>query len=558
MRLVALTFALLWSTPAFAADPYANLHPYSGEIHQHSGTINSLATQYAERSTDAITAFADGGGPPYKVVVTSNGHPLANNEGVTISATTNYDGSYEITNVGVNDFEITHSWDGNDATGTWVHNGDPRDYPTGHEAACVAHSFGHPLRVYTDAFDNGLDWVNISHHTNVISLSSANVTALLAVASGDYSELGNGDTWHFCTAPKLGLEMEAFTCTHEAGDGVTELDWMYEQAELAMVARPGKLAMVGGEWTVSQGHKVFASSVDDPLPTICSHQSGTYFCDNEVGLYKVLREYNVGAMLAHPCSDGSGITSFLSMDYPVGDGIDPRVLYSYGIKATGTYTPSPSNCLKPVQVTTKNNDKNAAYFNALDMGYNLYPSSDSDSHHVPASATSTCTGNSSTPGDNERTVVWARDLTFADIQDAMRARRAYWSRVGTAVARVWAYDELAGADTASPDAIMGGFVQSANTDFAMEATVSSDGATFTDMEVWYNGSKVLDDTDADITCTASLCTLSAHEFGTSIDGWWLLVVISATNYEVVTAPIWVNRTRADFLGAPAIQTDIVP
>ena len=68
-------------------------------------------------STGAITAYAGPNGG--QVTVTSNGHGLSEGDIITISGSTNYNNIYEITNVGVNDFEITAVWAGDDAAGTW-------------------------------------------------------------------------------------------------------------------------------------------------------------------------------------------------------------------------------------------------------------------------------------------------------------------------------------------------------------------------------------------------------------------------------------------------------
>ena len=90
---------LLYGAPGLVAG--SNLNGFTG--------VNS--------STGAITIFADAG--LGQVTVTSNGHGLSNDYMVTIDGTTNYDGRYSITNIQTNTFEITHSWDGNDATGNF-------------------------------------------------------------------------------------------------------------------------------------------------------------------------------------------------------------------------------------------------------------------------------------------------------------------------------------------------------------------------------------------------------------------------------------------------------
>lgn len=77
--------------------------------------VNGIA--FNAGSSGAISAYAgpDGG----QVTVTSNGHGLSEGDIITISGSTNYNGIYEITNVGVNDFEITAAWAGDDGASTW-------------------------------------------------------------------------------------------------------------------------------------------------------------------------------------------------------------------------------------------------------------------------------------------------------------------------------------------------------------------------------------------------------------------------------------------------------
>ena len=65
----------------------------------------------------AITAFTDPGGG--QVQITSVNHGCLANMYVRITGTTHYDGEYQAANIGTNTFRITHSWDGDDATGQW-------------------------------------------------------------------------------------------------------------------------------------------------------------------------------------------------------------------------------------------------------------------------------------------------------------------------------------------------------------------------------------------------------------------------------------------------------
>lgn len=65
-----------------------------------------------------ITAFSDAGGG--QVTVTSNQHGLNDGDLVTITNTTNYNGSFTISVVTGNNFQITATFLGDDATGNWT------------------------------------------------------------------------------------------------------------------------------------------------------------------------------------------------------------------------------------------------------------------------------------------------------------------------------------------------------------------------------------------------------------------------------------------------------
>jgi hypothetical protein len=65
--------------------------------------------------TFAITAFADPGGG--KTTVTAAGHVFSNGDGIKISGTTNYNGTFTVSGVSGNDFDIDQAFVANDATG---------------------------------------------------------------------------------------------------------------------------------------------------------------------------------------------------------------------------------------------------------------------------------------------------------------------------------------------------------------------------------------------------------------------------------------------------------
>lgn len=70
-----------------------------------------------KRTTGSITAFADAGGG--EVLVTSATHELTTGQSVTITGTTNYNGTFTVTVVTADTFKITVAWVADDGTGTW-------------------------------------------------------------------------------------------------------------------------------------------------------------------------------------------------------------------------------------------------------------------------------------------------------------------------------------------------------------------------------------------------------------------------------------------------------
>ena len=74
--------------------------------------------QDAYETGKTISAFANGGSGV--TTVTDTAHGRANGDSITISGTTNYNGTYTISSVGVNSFQIAKDYVANDATGTYT------------------------------------------------------------------------------------------------------------------------------------------------------------------------------------------------------------------------------------------------------------------------------------------------------------------------------------------------------------------------------------------------------------------------------------------------------
>jgi sugar lactone lactonase YvrE len=83
--------------------------------------VYNIKTDGSFASSGIITAFSDYSGTVAGTVkVTSSAaHGLTTGDRRSIKGTTNYNGSYIITTLDTVTYYITHSWDGDDATGTW-------------------------------------------------------------------------------------------------------------------------------------------------------------------------------------------------------------------------------------------------------------------------------------------------------------------------------------------------------------------------------------------------------------------------------------------------------
>jgi len=95
-----------------------------GSFYGKHWTIDATGALHVDGpSTSSITAFSDyrnviGGA----VLVTSAAHKIATGDEVVITATTNYNGTYQIVKIDADTFYIfpQNGWKGDDATGTWT------------------------------------------------------------------------------------------------------------------------------------------------------------------------------------------------------------------------------------------------------------------------------------------------------------------------------------------------------------------------------------------------------------------------------------------------------
>lgn len=142
----------------------------------------------------SITAFADAGGG--QVTVTSALHGITEGDYISISGTTNYNGLYQVTNVQTNTFEITETFNGDDATGTWRHGthvrigaGQAGTYVYIGALSCTAASANTTFEFsfINDTTTNGISRRKFSTSTDV---GSVVMLGMIEAVEGDHIAVG--------------------------------------------------------------------------------------------------------------------------------------------------------------------------------------------------------------------------------------------------------------------------------------------------------------------------------------------------------------------------------
>ena len=121
-----------------------NLYFVNGTHIDRSYTITSITNK------SSITKFADAGAG--QVTVTIAGHDLTAGESITISGTTSYNGTFTVSNITTNTFDITDTWVANDATGTCTIASGVRVTATGHNL-----TEGNLVTITSTTYSDG-DW----------------------------------------------------------------------------------------------------------------------------------------------------------------------------------------------------------------------------------------------------------------------------------------------------------------------------------------------------------------------------------------------------------------
>ena len=93
-------------------------------------SLDTTSTTSSERTTEKYDTFQGSGnlsgtitdldGSGSTATATDTSHGLATNDRITISGTTTYDGTYDVTVTDANTFTFSHAGSTSDETGTWV------------------------------------------------------------------------------------------------------------------------------------------------------------------------------------------------------------------------------------------------------------------------------------------------------------------------------------------------------------------------------------------------------------------------------------------------------
>jgi|TARA_Y100000034_G_scaffold70377_1_gene84903 hypothetical protein len=93
-------------------------------------SLDTTSTSSSERTTEKYDTFQGDGnlsgtitdldGSGSTATATDTSHGLATNDRITISGTTTYDGTYDVTVTDANTFTFSHTGSTSDETGTWV------------------------------------------------------------------------------------------------------------------------------------------------------------------------------------------------------------------------------------------------------------------------------------------------------------------------------------------------------------------------------------------------------------------------------------------------------
>ena len=125
----------------------------------HIGGASQGAASALTVVTGAITQYADAGDAIH-VVVTSAGHGLLDGDTVTITGSTNYNGTFTVSSSATNTFEIVDTWVVDDAAGTWTFHGDVAELIFEDASTHPANSLSSPTSHHSGGYPVVVEFVN--------------------------------------------------------------------------------------------------------------------------------------------------------------------------------------------------------------------------------------------------------------------------------------------------------------------------------------------------------------------------------------------------------------
>lgn len=238
-------------------DPTLTTNPIMGIFNHLSGSTEELIIFDQDRmntfvsdkvSNVSITAFADAGGGLVEATTDGN-HGLEDDEIITISGTTNYNGTFKVQNKAAGTFEFTDTWVTDDATGTV----DQEQFTDPHK---------HRIR-YDDASQSGYTPAN----GDVIEGDTSGATGTVDTVIVDYGTFGGQDA-HGTIIFQRGTITGAFQASEQlfengtpaniVGDSLeagNDGEWTGDNTDFFWVEN----------WTLSGASKTYITNNKDPL-----------------------------------------------------------------------------------------------------------------------------------------------------------------------------------------------------------------------------------------------------------------------------------------------------
>lgn len=156
------------------------------DVELRNGGVNAPRTwegngDPSQNPSGSITVYASAAGGA-ETTVTSNAHGLANDDKVSITGTTAYNGIFTVASVTTNTFQIKRAFATDEATGTWKLSPD------------LANDIEFPIGSTYTNLDTGMKYTKTAAGTWTYSDGALVIVATSTSTTTDFGDLKVGDT----------------------------------------------------------------------------------------------------------------------------------------------------------------------------------------------------------------------------------------------------------------------------------------------------------------------------------------------------------------------------